>query len=80
MWGVFQIDPNTGRAIHSRIGTYTLNGSEYMEASMFSGQSTAHLLGKTFRFKMILEGDTLTQIGIDNPYTTSFKRIIKTPL
>jgi len=46
-----------------------------MEANESSNESTAYLLGKTLRFKMILEGDTLTQIGIDNSYTESFKRV-----
>jgi hypothetical protein len=79
-WTVSQADPSTGRTIHFHGGTYTLNGNEYMEANESSNESTAYLLGKTLRFKMILEGDTLTQIGIDNPYTESFKRVTKTPL
>ena len=73
-WTITQADPKTGVTIYHHGGTYTLNGSEYVESVEYSNESTTELMKQTFKFTLKLEGDTLTQTGIGNPWTEVWKR------
>src|SRR5262245_29535961 len=55
-------------------GTYTLNGDEYVETQDYGDVTWMKDNGKSFKFKVKVEGDTVTQIGIGNPYTEVWKR------
>src|SRR5262245_13548965 len=55
-------------------GTYTLNGDEYVETQDYGDATWMKDNGKSFKFKVKVEGDTMTQIGIGNPYTEVWKR------
>jgi hypothetical protein len=55
-------------------GTYTLNGNEYVETQQYGDATWMKDNGKSFKFTVKVEGDTMTQIGIDNPYTEVWKR------
>jgi hypothetical protein len=69
-WAITQADPKTGRVIFHHGGTYTLDGDTYAETVEYANESTADLIGKTFKFKVKVEGDTYTQTGVgdDNPF------------
>ena len=56
-------------------GTYTLNGDEYVETVEYANESTKELIKQTFKFTIKIEGDTLTQTGIGNPYNEVWKRV-----
>jgi hypothetical protein len=73
-WLITQADPNTGVVICHHGGTYTLTGDDYVETFEYANPSTLYLIHKTNRFKVKVEGDTLTQIGIGNPWTQVWKR------
>jgi hypothetical protein len=75
-WAITQADPKTGKVIFHHGGTYTLDGDTYTETVEYANESTAGLLKKTFKFKVKVEGDTYTQIGIgeDNPFHEVWKR------
>ena len=73
-WTITQADPKTGVTIYHHGGTYTLNGSEYVETVEYANESTAELIKQTFKFILKMEGDTLTQTGIGNPWTEVWKR------
>ncbi len=73
-WTFTQADPDTGRVVYHQGGTYTLNGDDYAETINFANENTANNIGQTFKFKLQVEGDTLTQVGIGNPYTEVWKR------
>ena len=73
-WVVTQADPNTGETIFHHGGTYVLKGNEYLETVEYANQSTTNLIKQTFKFTLKVEGDTLTQTGIGNPWTEVWKR------
>ena len=73
-WFVRYIDPKTKKLEYVHGGTYTLEGDEYIETVEWAAGSTSELVGNKFKFKIKTEGDTFTQTGIGNPYTTTYKR------
>jgi len=73
-WVITQEDPKTGLVIFHHGGTYTLNGDEYVEKIEYAAEATEQLINQTFKYKVKVEGDTYTQIGIGNPYTEVWKR------
>jgi hypothetical protein len=73
-WTVTQADPKTDVTIFHHGGTYTLKGNEYLETVEYANESTTNLIGQTFKFTIKVEGDTLTQTGVGNPWTEVWKR------
>lgn len=61
--------------IYHHGGTYTLTGAQYAETVEYANESTKDLIKQTFKFTIKVEGDTLTQIGIGNPWTEVWKRV-----
>jgi hypothetical protein len=53
---------------------YTLNGNEYVETQEYADATWIGENGQSWKFKVKVEGDTMTQIGIGNPYTEVWKR------
>ena len=74
-WTNTQADPNTGLTIYHHGGTYTLQGNEYVETVEYANESTKELIKQTFRFSVAVEGDTLTMIGIGNPWREVRRRL-----
>jgi hypothetical protein len=72
-WTLTHADP-TGLVTEHFGGTYTLNGDEYVETQDYGDATWMKDNGKSFKFKVKVEGDTMTQIGIGNPYTEVWKR------
>ena len=73
-WTYTQADPDTGKVVYHHGGTYTLDGDTYAETISYANESTATMIGTTLKFKLKVEGDTLTQVGIGNPYSQVWKR------
>src|SRR6266404_1595926 len=73
-WSITHFDPKTGVVIFHHGGTYALKGNEYSETAEYANPSTSNLIGKTFKFTIKTEGDTLTLIGIRNPWEEVWKR------
>ena len=74
-WTMTQAKPDTGLTVMHDGGTYTLDGDKYVETIEYANESTANDIGKSFMFTVKVEGDTMTQIGIGNPYTEVWKRL-----
>ena len=74
-WAITQADPNTGVVIYHHGGTYTLKDDELIETVKYANENTAYLIKEDFKFKVKVEGDTYTQVGIGNPYTEAWKRL-----
>ena len=55
-------------------GTCTIDGDEYTETVKYANESTAELIGQSFKFKVKLEGDKYTPTGMGNPYTEVRRR------
>ncbi len=74
-WVDTQADPKIGVVTGHHGGTYTLKGDEYIESVEYANPGTMDLIGHAFKFTLKLEGDTLTLIGIGNPWTEVWKRV-----
>jgi hypothetical protein len=72
-WTITEAD-ESGKVVFHHGGTYVVDGEEYAETIRYANESTSELVGKTFKFKIKVEGDKYTQVGIDNPYTEIWKR------
>ena len=73
-WVITQADPN-GIVLYHHGGTYTLDGDKYVEAVEYANKNTTSLIKNSFKFKVKVEGDTLTQVGIENPWAEVWKRV-----
>lgn len=74
-WTITQADPETGVTVFHHGGTYTLNDDQYAETVEYANESTKDIIKQTFKFTIKVEGDTLTQIGIGNPWSEVWKRV-----
>ena len=74
-WIITQADSATGVTVFHHGGTYTLNGDQYAETVEYANENTKDLIKQTLKFKIKVDGDTLTQIGIGNPWTEVWKRV-----
>lgn len=74
-WTNAQADPETGKTIIHKGGTYTVIGDNYEETVEFDNGKSANFIKQVFKFKIKLEGDTLTIIGIGNPWREVLKRV-----
>jgi glucose dehydrogenase len=72
-WTITEADPDTGVVIFHHGGTFTLDGDKYTESIVYANESTKDMIGATLHFKIKVEGDTLTQEGIDNSFNEVWK-------
>jgi hypothetical protein len=56
-------------------GTYKLEGDTYEETIRFAAPSTREMIGRTFKFKIKVDGNSYEQVGIGNPYNEKLKRL-----
>jgi hypothetical protein len=73
-WTLVRADPTTGLVVEQFGGTYTLKGTEYVETQQYADERWIKDNGKSFKFTVKVEGDTMTQLGMDNPYNEIWKR------
>ncbi len=74
-WIITEADPENGVVVFHHGGTFTLDGDKYNEKVDYANESTKEMIGTTFHFKIKVEGDTLTQEGIDNSFNEVWKRV-----
>lgn len=74
-WNSSAVDPKTGMVASNHGGTYMIEGDVYTETVEYASPNMRPFLNKTFKFKLKIENDTLTQTGIDNPFTQVLKRL-----
>jgi len=72
-WTITEAD-ESGKVVFHHGGTYKISDEEYAETIKYANESTSELVGKTFKFKIKVEGEKYTQVGIDNQYTEVWKR------
>jgi hypothetical protein len=73
-WEMTQRDPKTGEIVFHHGGTYRLNGDILEQKVEFATGKTKSYIGQVRRFKITVEKDTYTQIGIGNPFNEVWKR------
>lgn len=76
-WTITQSDPATGKVAFHHGGSYTFDGTVYVEAVEFANESTADLIGNQFKFEITLTNNVLHQKGIENPWTEDWTRVKK---
>lgn len=74
-WLITQADATTGEVIFHHGGTYGLDDDELVKTVEYANKNTASLIKEAHKFKIEVDGDTLTQTGIDNPWTEVWKRV-----
>ncbi|HJZ54952.1 MAG TPA: hypothetical protein VKE74_08325 [Gemmataceae bacterium] len=74
-WMITEADPQTGEVIFHHGGTYTIEGDEYVETVEYANKNTAGLIGMKLKFKVKVEKDTYTQIGVGNSFDEVWKRV-----
>ena len=70
-----QSDPKTGVVLFNHGGAYTLDGNTYHESVDYAGASTIEHVGNKGNYTIKIEGDTLTSVGIGNPWQEVWKRL-----
>ena len=68
-------DPETGELVGSHGGTYTLKGDVYEETIVYAAFSTEEMIGNSYKFKLAIEGDRLSQRGIGNNFNEDYTRL-----
>ena len=74
-WNLTVVEANTGLVTENFGGTYTLVGDEYVETQKYGTEQWLQDNGKSFRFRVEVNGDTMIQYGLDNPFTEVWKRV-----
>jgi hypothetical protein len=74
-WIVISVDGNTGLVTENFGGTYTMEGDEYIETQDYADYRWKGDNGKSFTFKVKVEGDVMTQLGVGNGYNEVWKRV-----
>jgi hypothetical protein len=72
-WLVTEAD-DAGKVLLHHGGTYTLDGDEYEETIEYALEDSIGAVGMKFKFKIKVEGDKYTQIGVENPYNEVWRR------
>src|SRR5688572_6682342 len=63
-WEIIQKDPKTGEVVFHHGGTYRLNGDILEQKVEFASQQTKNYIGQVRKFRITIERDTYTQIGV----------------
>jgi hypothetical protein len=74
-WVITQSDANTGNVVFHHGGTYTSAGNRVVKTVEYANKNTAAMIKEAHTFEIKLQGDTFTQIGIDNPFSETWKRL-----
>lgn len=74
-WVVIGVEPDTGLVTENFGGTYTMNEDEYVETQNYADETWLRDNGKSFKFRVKIEGDMMTQIGVGNGYNEVWKRV-----
>ena len=73
-WEMIQRDPKTGDVVFHHGGTYRLDGNVLEQKVEFAANATKGYVGQVRKFKITIEKDTYTQIGVGNPFNEVWKR------
>jgi hypothetical protein len=74
-WEIEQRNPATGTIVFRHGGTYRLQGDIMESTVTFAEQSTANRIGVVSNSKIKVEGDIFSKVGLDNPFTETWRRV-----
>ncbi|MCX6952675.1 MAG: hypothetical protein NTV51_11000 [Verrucomicrobia bacterium] len=74
-WEMEQKNPATGAIVFRHGGTYRLNGDNIESTTTFADSRTANRIGRVSSARIKIEGDVYTQVGLDNPFAETWRRV-----
>jgi hypothetical protein len=74
-WDISQSDPKTGKVIWHHGGTYTFDGTHYLETVDYANESTAFMIGEIHKFNVTINGDVVHIEGLGNPWNEEWVRV-----
>jgi hypothetical protein len=74
-WSITHANAETGLVDEIFGGSYTMNGDEYIETQHYANDMWIQDNGKSWKFRVTVEGDTMTQHGLDNSFHEVWKRV-----
>ena len=77
-WTIKQPDPKTGEVTFHHGGTYVVEGDILIQKAEQAAPEAQYLVGPVKHFKITINGDTYTQVGLDNTTVEVWKRVPET--
>jgi len=77
-WTIKQPDPKTGLVSFHHGGTYVVTGDILTQKAEEATPEAQYLVGPVKHFKISMNGDTYTQVGLDNTTLEVWKRVPET--
>jgi hypothetical protein len=74
-WTVTNADPWTKEVVNHHGGSFVLLGDHYRETVQYGTALMMRLVDQQFVFKVSIEGDLLTKIGLGNRYREVWRRL-----
>lgn len=74
-WEIVQRNPATGAIVFRHGGTYRLQGDILESTVTFAESSTANRIDVVSSSKIRVNGDIFDKVGLDNPFTETWRRI-----
>jgi hypothetical protein len=74
-WLITQSDPKTGIVVFHHGGTYFVSGDKLVQTTEFANDSTADHIHDVHTFTIEFHGDTFREIGLDNPFIETWRRV-----
>lgn len=74
-WCVIQPDANSGEIIFQHGGRYELDGDKLKTQTDFAGERTKAGIGRSGKYTIKVEGDTMTQADDDGVFNETWRRV-----
>ena len=72
-WNITQANKD-GTVLFHHGGTYTIDGDVLSSTVEYANKNTSNMIGKTNKFKINVDGDMYTQVGVGNRFHEIWKR------
>ncbi len=73
-WEIIQKNPKTGEIVFHHGGSWSVTGDIVEQKVEFATEKTKSCIGRVSKFRVIVEKDSYTQIGIGNQFNEVWKR------
>jgi len=74
-WNLTVVEADSGLVTENFGGTYIVKGDEYVETQHYATPQWMQDNDRSWRFRVEVDGDTMTQYGIDNSFNEVWKRV-----
>ena len=74
-WSVVQPDGRTGVVVFMHGGTYAVDGDLLITKTEFAGRSTRRMIGRSGKYKIAVDGDTMRQADSNGVFNETWTRV-----